>query len=465
MIEARPGDDTSAILIENFRDYASDQTGFCRGDLGKIDRVFNRFDIVDRRAFVPLSKRHQPTFLGLKGSREGFRDLKTEQVRTLEEWIASGYGQLHAPPRWGKNVWLAALICVLKQRTLVLAHTIDLLAQAYEEFCDWTDINDLERFNQTKLAGLFDDALDDIYPVVTFSTWQAFYTAKKAGQRLRRWKNSWGLVWVDESHLVKAPCYTVVVNTTNSWYRGGMTGTPILTKSKLHVITNDVLGPVTAIGREQQLPVHMIFAKTPHILKRFDSWTIMVTRLTQDDRRNEFIVDRVMEDVADGRVVLVTTDRVKHCYVLRDEILSRDQYLRVEVVEGRTPGHERKRIRLDSRKGKVDVTVAMNRVIQFGYNVPIMSSLHNTIPLTDPENWEQRVRRVSTVLRKEDKKKLPKQMREKPEPLCYVYYDFGESNSATYAYLNTVKKKSEELGFRIDSYTDFKKKKKHAAKN
>jgi superfamily II DNA or RNA helicase len=442
------GDDEDPLIVENWQDFG-DYYGFCRGNLTKVRKTFRRFAFKDRRAFVPLPEKYTPTFTGIEGN--GFQDLRKDQKQCLAEWIHAGYGLVEAPPRWGKTVWAAAVLCLLKQRTLFMAHTTDLLDQLLEEVYDWTDLRDLERFHGRKLAGWLKNWSDD-YPVLTVSTWQKFHQGTDGKEHLRRLRDQFGIVGLDEAHKVKAQCYTGVYNVFNPYYRVGMTATPYLTKSQLHVICHDVIGPVTTVGPDDQMPAVVTLVRTPMHVPRIQDWGTMWTKQSQHESRNKFIRDMILRDVKSGRACLVVTERVKHCYVLRDLLVEKDPHLVVEVIEGSVQA-TRKDIRTRAKRGEVDVIIAMSRIIQLGFNVPVLSALHNLMPLTDPENWYQRSSRVRTRMQKQDLANITvKRYKKKPMPVIRAYYDTGYAR-ATMAYVNMVKWKSDELGIQVRDYS------------
>jgi len=435
------------VLIETFESIGRHYS-FSRGNIQKIHEIWDEDDIDDQRDVIPFPEKYKLKFLGdpLKSEEEklGYKDLRKEQRRVLKDWIAAEYGMIQAPPRWGKSIWLVALCTLLKQRTLILAHTTDLVSQLEEEFRAWTNINEMEEdFGKQLIGKLGTTRKKTFYPLITLSTWQYLHMNKKI---LANPKNKIGFVAVDEAHRSSAECFTSVVNSTNSKLRLGISATPEL-KSGLHVIAFDVIGPVVAVGREEQLSVDIKIHFTEETYNSVDGWTKIITQLANTPSRDSYIAEQVIKDVNEDRFVLVTTDRVSHCLKLQKMLWSKDRDLSIAVITGTTSGTLRKKIRDQAKNGELDVVIGMNKIIQEGWNVPRLSSLHNTMPMVNAGNWYQRISRTRTVY-------IPINTNDtyvKPKPVCHIYVDdFGKKGAGIkYGYINCVKNNAEENNFNV----------------
>lgn len=406
---------------------------FHRGDLPKIRRVFGRdVEIVDERVAAPFDFRLRWTKDPGKRLREGQRD-------PLHEWIAHGFGQLEAPPRWGKTVWMTALMVKLRQRTLMIAHLVDLAYQLEETIRQFTNINELEEERGEQLCGVIEDwsKKEKPYPI-TLSTYQRFAVSATGRKVIKRWADEFGLVVVDECHRCSTELYTEVVGRLNAAYRCGVTATPTR-KDGMHVVVNDVLGPVVTKGLGEQLTVHWSWEETGILVQPFGNWMTMWKRLAAKKSRNKKIAKKVIEDVRAGHFVLVTTELISHLHALREAINDIDCDITVGELYGQTKN--RKKFRDEIRRGEYQVVIAMNRIVQLGYNVPRWSCFHNTLPMTNKQNWYQRISRVRTPM----EPAFPGDDWEKPQPVARVWCDFGEN--ATWAYRHCVKKENDRLGF------------------
>jgi len=239
-------------------------------------------------------------------------------------------------------------------------------------------------------------------------------------------------------HNCKTELFTEVVTTLTAAYRCGVTATPER-KDRLHCIVEDVMGPVVTVAEGEQLPIEWTWELTDHEVKDFANWSVMVNRLVRLKNRTKKIAQKVVEDVRAGHFVLVTTERLQHIDDLSDAIQTIDPDITVGRLTGKTKNRER--FREDAKQGKFQVVVAMNKIVELGYNIPRWSCFHNTIPMTDPHNWYQRVSRIRTPF----EPAFPGDHWDKPTPIARVWADRG--HPAIYAYRNIVKKKMDSLGF------------------
>ena len=412
--------------VETFDEYEH-YYGFARGNLLKLKAVFGPyFDFVDERVSVPL--KYPLKFTG---------KLKDEQASTLREWISARYGMLQAPPRWGKTVWMTALVCKLRQRTLMLANQEDLCHQLEETIRQFTNINELEEEYGIKLCGVLDE-WEDFFPVITLSTYQCFAVTPRGRKVIRQQKDAFGLVMVDEAHTSPTELYSDVISALNAAYRCGVTATPTRKDGK-HVIVNDVLGPVVSKGKGEQLHVEWSWEATGTHVPEFSNWGTMWNRLYKKKSRNRKIARKVVEDVEAGHFVLVTTERLEHIGMLREAITGIDSDITVGELSGRTKNREK--FRSDAKVGEYQVVIAISKMVQLGYNVPRWSCFHNTLPMANKENWYQRISRIRTPM--EPAFKGDDYV--KPQPVARIWVDYG--HKAIWGYRGIVKRVNDGLKF------------------
>lgn len=444
------------VEIKTYREFANGYVGFPRGNLQKIKDVFgDQFKIIDNRALVP----HGYPDLEFTGS------LTAEQMSVWAEWVDYQYGTVEAPPRWGKTVYMTWVVTRLKQRSLVLAQEDQLLSQFEEEFRAFTNVNELERKHGKKLIGRAKNP-QDIFPIVTLSTWQKYDHNLAA---LRDHRDSWGAVFIDEAHSAASPCYARVINTINAHYRNPVTATPER-KDGTHLVLFDVGGPVVAKGVTEQLPVHVKVVKTgvkipPSRQTGPAFWAGLLRAIMGNKNRNELICRRVLRDARAGHKVLVVTDRIKHIHTLVAMMRDMDaEYcavrgkhkMQIGVLHGEVQGKKRSELRLDAKSGKLDIVVAYSKIVQLGWNVPAWSSLHSVMPMSNAPNWYQRISRIRTKCSNcpgvEHPDCLKKGVCGKKPPVCHIYLD---NNRVCYGCFKTQHTVHERLGFaEEDEYED-----------
>lgn len=426
--------------VRTYREYDG-WVGFPRGDVDKLMDVFGQdFTFVDQRARVPHG--HDLEFLG---------QLRPHQIPVWRAWSGQGKarGIVECPPRFGKTALAIYAIVRLGQRSLVLAQETSLLEQFDEKLRQFTNIDQLERQAHKKLAGVARSP-DDFYEVVTMASWQMFHHHMDV---LRAQRDTWGLVIVDEAHSAAAPCFSRVINTTNSRYRLALTATP-KRKDGLEVVMHDAVGQVTAVGTVEQLPVDVTVVATgivppnPPTTNRHVRWNRLLSYLIRHKGRNDLIVARVLADVDRGHRVLVVTDRIAH--IIRIIKMLEDQRPGIQVagLYGDVQGVKRRALRHAAQAAELDVVVAYSKIVQLGWDVWPWSSLHSVLPMANPYNWYQRISRIRTPCPGCPGTRDPGCLGatcQKKRPVCTIYVDESRQSRGC---LKVQQGEHERLGFR-----------------
>lgn len=428
-------DDDDQIEVQLYRDLGR-VYAFCSGDLRKVHKHFGppRFTLVDKRVAPPME--HPITFTSsLYNPDTDVQGRNQEEV--VETWLRKGYGQIKAPARSGKTVMSASIIARLGLKTLLLSHQWDLLDQFETTIREHTDIEDMEKIAGHKLVSRLDkwdwDKLEDLD--IVLSSWQAWWHPSKRPY-LKKYRDSFGLVLVDECHLSQAACYSRVVNAFNSKYRCGNTATPYKL-NELHVIIENIIGPVVAKGKSKQMRCIVYFVHTDVEVEKFakGKWTVMINRLVKDTDRNRIIVEQAVEDANEGRHILITTERVEHAKKLA-EMVNKEGVPAIAVT-GQTT--ERDALWDRARSGEIKVVVAMRKITRLGIDVPLWDTFYNILPTSNPYNYYQELSRIRTYYEG------------KPTPIIRDFVDdpVKESKGAILGTMTKRRKVYQEQGFDI----------------
>jgi superfamily II DNA or RNA helicase len=420
-----PEDKDNKIEVLLYRDMGR-VFSFARGDMGKVKKFFGKgsgFKVKDRRVCPPME--HPITM-----RTELFTPETDSQGRNQQEvaakWLASGYGQIKAPARFGKTITVSDIMCTLGKKTLILSHQWDILDQFEKTIREHTDIEDVEKMAGRKLVGRLDevgwDKLESLD--IVLSSWQSWWHESKR-HYLKKYRDTFGIIFVDESHLSQATCYAKVVDAFNAKYRCGNTATPFKL-NELHVIIENILGPVIANGHSRQMHCSVEYIYTDCIVEKFSAWTSLLSNLVKDEKRNELIIEEAVRDASAGRYVLITTERTAHAKELSDAIAEKG--ITSTFVVGGT--HNRDAIYERCRKGEIQVLVAMRRITRLGIDVPLWDTFYNILPTSDPHNFYQELSRIRT------------HYDGKPEPLIKDFVD-DPVREAKGAIMGTLRKRNE----------------------
>ncbi len=428
-------DEDDKIELQLYKDLGR-VYAFCSGDVVKVHKHFSSpdFELIDKRV-APEMEHIISMTSALYTPETDPQDADRNQQEVADEWIKHGYGQIKAAARFGKTITISNIMCRLGVKTLILSHQWDILAQFEKTIREHTDIEDVEKMAGKKLVARLDkwdwDKLGELE--IVLSSWQAWWHHSKR-RYLKKYRDQFGLVLVDESHLSSPPCYSKVVNAFNSKYRCGNTATPFKL-NELHVIIENIIGPVVTEGISKQMKCAVEYVHTDIEVEKFDRWATLLSRLVGNEARNQLIVDTAVSDASNNRHILITTDRVGHAKDLAARINSKG--VKAIAVTGDTT--ERDGLWDKARSGEVQIVVAMRRITRLGIDVPVWDTFYNTLPTSNPYNYYQELSRIRTFYKG------------KPMPLIRDFIDDPE-REARGAIIGTMTKRNEvyiEQGFEI----------------
>ena len=178
---------------------------------GRVDLIPKGYEIVDKRADVPMEL---PEFKGiLRESQQAIYD-EIEGSAIINAWVS-----------FGKTFTALAIAGKLKQKTLVITHTIPLRNQWVRE------IEKVYGFTPDIIgSGKFGTST----PIVVGNV-QTLY------RKIDDIYNKFGLTILDELHHVSAPTFSRILDKMTSKYKIGLSGT-IRRKDQKHVVFQDYFG-------------------------------------------------------------------------------------------------------------------------------------------------------------------------------------------------------------------------------
>lgn len=374
-------------------DLGNGVTHFARGNIPLIQKHFGHIEIEDRRVIIPLEHKFE-----FKGELREHQKKVVDKLNTIFK-DNHGYGIISAPPRFGKTVVMAYLTCKLGLKTLFLSHQVDLSKQALQTFYTMTNILDVEYNVGAPLIGLV-EKWDDLEKYqVAFLPYQKFVTGKNAFENLQNYKNSFGLVFIDESHRANAKEYSRVVSTFNARYRMGVTATPKI-KSKMHVISNFVLGPVVARGKAPQVPCVARIVKTnvriPFVCTNSKFFfNQMYNFLANHMARNTYIAHYIKAYADVGHSCIAVAERNSMLNSITK--ILKEMGVAAEAFHGKSAKNKKDRENILSRArcGQTTVLVASRKMV-LGLDIPRLTAFFNLLPSANPPNYYQELSRIRT---------------------------------------------------------------------
>lgn len=409
----------------NFQFYAHGNdniTRFARGDLSLIKKCFRDVEIIDKRATPPMST--PITFTGsLYDNQQRVADIITK---------GNGFGTVSAPPRFGKTVVMCHVTCKLGLKTLFLSHQIDLSKQALKTFYKMTDIIDLEYEAGRPLIGIVQNWEDLEKYDVCFMPYQKFATGKGAKEALEKYRNQFGLIWIDEAHRSNAKRYSQVVGSFNPKYRHGVSAT-IEIKSKRHVINNFILGPIVAEGVADQVPCQVRLVNTGvHIPMRASSDKLffgkMLNFLASHKERNDTLIAWIAAYAEKGHFCIAVADRINMLKYVEEKLKKRGIAAKAFHSKAFPKKYHREKLLDECRRGEITALIALRSMV-VGLDIPRLTAFFNLTPSANQPNYYQELSRVRTPFKEGDYEKK----------LAYIV-DFVDVHPVAKACLNNRQK-------------------------
>ena len=145
------------------------------------------------------------------------------------------------------------------------------------------------------------------------------------------WAKQFGLMIADESHHVPATTFSDVMSTMTAKYRMFLTATPDRPDGLSQVLywhAGDVLHEITTpelIKRGVVMAPEVRFHHSGWAPEGDrQQWSAMISTMCADEERTASLLDWVSTFVAEGRQVLVLSDRVAHCKAMAAELATDD---------------------------------------------------------------------------------------------------------------------------------------------
>jgi superfamily II DNA or RNA helicase len=348
--------------------------------------------------------------------------LKESQVEMVNQWMKKKYGIIKAVARSGKTVIMAYIVQKLKQKTLIIANQRELLVQWKKEFSNVVTNCGTVATEKHPVVGIMKKWSDiDKYDIV-LSTWQIWNRNPK---KIHKYRNSFGLIFVDEIHRCNADCPKNVISQFNCRYKGGVTAT-VERKDGRQYYMDFIVGPVTASVETEQMKCKVCQVKTGLPIQMC-MWTYYINRLCKSPERNKMIIKLAYRLSKQGRYIVIGSDRTNHIKMLTRRL----KKIGVKAAAFYSGCKDRNDILDRAKQGKIQVFVA-NRSMLTGINVPIWDCFMNVLPINNEPTYYQQFSRIRTP------------MKGKPMP---IIYDFVDDNGVSIGLFQKRCKQYKSEGF------------------
>lgn len=314
--------------------------------------------------------------------------LRDYQQDAVDSALRNGSGVLVAPCGAGKTSIGIGIVAAVRQRTLILVHTKDLMQQWQERIEEW-----LPQLSMGFIGGgrTYQEGGDIV--VATVQTlmnmqWQELYDLGK----------QFGLVILDEAHHCPAASFSWVMTAMPAKLRFGLTATPTR-EDGLTDFMWWTFGPkIWEISHRSLQHNGLIVVPSYHFVATCwspedpdDEYQSIITEMTMDEERNRGIVQLAHRCAASDRKVLLLSGRVGHCEQLHEELQA--QGVSSVLLLGKMSPKKRTAALEGMRAGQYEVCISTT-VADEGLDLPLLDTLIMCTPTKAQGKVEQRIGRL-----------------------------------------------------------------------
>lgn len=317
------------------------------------------------------------------------------QEEAVEALVTKKRGVLRAPPRSGKTVMGSAAVCVIGEKTIIIASQREWLLGFQETFIG-SDTQPALTTCKPNQIGICKTYADFLKYDVCLVTVQTFYN--ESGQKLlRKIRDLFSIAIVDEVHKSAAAEYAKCLSKLNVRYLWGLSGTPER-KDGRDIIMRQLVGPDLYEAEVPQLQGEVRLTRTAFSAntKGNQMWARMVGSLEKNPERLKLIAKWAIKDAKNGHMILIPFAQVKPIQTLVKMI---NDLAGAEIARpfyGGLKKKDRDTYLQAARQYKIKVLVGNIGLLSTGTNIPRASALYEVTMSSNLPNAQQRFARILT---------------------------------------------------------------------
>lgn len=322
------------------------------------------------------------------GSFKSKINLYDYQDQSLEEIGDAQSGVIVAPPGSGKTIIGLELIARKSQPTLILVHRKQLLDQWVERIQSFLGIPKAH-------IGQISGSKKKIGKDITIAMMQSMIKMKD----FSNFTNTFGTIIVDECHHIPAKTFRELIIQFNPYYLYGLTATPkrkYNDEKLIYFYIGEVLVTINpqSIASQNQVHALLYIKETPLSVPfdyKTDTFEVFSKVLIFDSTRNQMIMNDILNEVINGRKILVLSERREHVEVLS---LYLKTHCEVITVTGEDSLSKRK-VKLDQiKQGHFQVLVTTGQLLGEGIDISILDCLFLVYPFSFEGKLTQYIGRI-----------------------------------------------------------------------
>ena len=319
---------------------------------------------------------------------------REEQLEAINALLTYTNGILHATTAFGKTVTAAAIIARKKVNTLILVHSKALLKQWHDRLTEFLNIDypkheEKNRRGRRKVfspIGCFDSSGNTLHGIIDI----ALILSCLDEDGVKPFVQDYGMVIVDECHHVSSITFEQVLMSIKAHTIYGLTATPIRKDGHQPIIFMQC-GPIRFTTDAKSQIAKQSFDR--FLIPRFTSYnSILEDRLSiatlykylsEDEIRNNLIVEDTCKAVNTGRTPIILTNRTAHVSVLAEKLNATIKNVISLTGAGTTREKREAMQRLQTIPDSEQlVIVATGKYVGEGFDYPRLDTLFLALPIS-----------------------------------------------------------------------------------
>ena len=319
---------------------------------------------------------------------------REEQLEAINALLPYTNGILHATTAFGKTVTAAAIIARKKVNTLILVHSKALLKQWHDRLTEFLNIDYPKHEEKNKRGrrkvfspiGCFDSSGNTLHGIIDIALIQSCLDE----DGVKPFVQDYGLVIVDECHHVSSITFEQVLMSIKAHTIYGLTATPIRKDGHQPIIFMQC-GPIRFSTDVKSQIAKQSFDR--FLIPRFTSYnSILEDRLSiatlykylsEDEIRNNLIVEDICKAVNTGRTPIILTNRTAHVSVLAEKLKATIKNVISLTGAGTTREKREAMQRLQTIPDSEQlVIVATGKYVGEGFDYPRLDTLFLALPIS-----------------------------------------------------------------------------------
>lgn len=319
---------------------------------------------------------------------------REEQLEAINALLPYTNGILHATTAFGKTVTAAAIIARKKVNTLILVHSKALLKQWHDRLTEFLNIDYPQHEEKNKRGrrkvfspiGCFDSSGNTLHGIIDIALIQSCLDE----DGVKPFVQDYGMVIVDECHHVSSITFEQVLMSIKAHTIYGLTATPIRKDGHQPIIfmqcgpirfTTDVKSQIAKQSFDRFLIPR--FTSYNSILEDRLSIATLYKYLSEDEIRNNLIVEDICKAVNTGRTPIILTNRTVHVSVLAEKLKATIKNVISLTGAGTTREKREAMQRLQTIPDSEQlVIVATGKYIGEGFDYPRLDTLFLALPIS-----------------------------------------------------------------------------------